>query len=115
MLLEPARFRIDVLADTRAALLRLTGELDGTSASALVADGERLVLQGHRHLILDCAGVSRCDEFGLRALTVLADRLDPEGSVTLARPPADLLDLLDEADLTGRFHLAAARSTSPRT
>jgi anti-anti-sigma factor len=111
VLLEPTHFRIDVLADTRAALLRLTGELDAGSASFLVADAERLVLQGHRHLVLDCGGITFCDSYGLRALKVLSDRLRPDGSVTLARPSTQLLDLLHTADLQDQFEIAAVRAT----
>jgi anti-anti-sigma factor len=110
LLLEPTHLRIDVLADTQAALLRLTGALDASSAACLVADSERLVLNGHRHLILDCAGVSFCDSYGLRALTVLSDRLDPDGSVTLARPSAQLLELLELADLSNRFEFAGTQA-----
>ncbi len=110
MLLEPGRLQIDVLADTHAALLRLTGELEASSASDLVADAERLVLQGHRHLILDCVGITFCDSYGLRALTLLADRLHPDGSVTLARPSGGLLELLGIAGVKGRFEIAGARN-----
>jgi len=110
VLLEPGRLQVDVLADTHTALLRLTGELEATSASDLVADAERLVLQGHRHLILDCVGVSFCDSYGLRALTVLADRLQPDGSVTLAGPSNGLLQLLEIVGVRGRFKIAGARS-----
>jgi anti-sigma B factor antagonist len=109
VLLEPGRLQIDVLADTHAALLRLTGELEATTARDLVADAERLVLQGHRHLILDCVGVTFCDSYGLRALTVLADRLQPDGSVTLARPSGGLLELLAIVGVKDRFEIAGAR------
>ncbi len=111
MLLEPGRLQIDVLADTHAALLRLTGELEATSASDLVADAERLVLQGHQHLILDCAGLTFCDSYGLRALTLLADRVQPDGSVTLAHPSAGLRELLDIVGVSSRFEVAGARAS----
>jgi anti-sigma B factor antagonist len=95
MLLEPTSLRIDLLTDSKAALLRLTGSLDSDSASALVADAERLVLRGHRHLILDCGAVTFCDSFGLRAMLVLRDRVRPDGSVTIGRPSDTLMRLLE--------------------
>ena len=41
MLMEPTDLRIEVLADPRGPLLRLTGALDTTSADSLVADADR--------------------------------------------------------------------------
>jgi anti-anti-sigma factor len=88
------------------AVLRLSGELDAESASLLVAHGERAALSGVRYLVLDCRLLAFCDSCGVRAMLTLADRVQPDGSVTIACPSDLLRRTLEIIGVTDRFALA---------
>ncbi|MCU1352719.1 MAG: anti-sigma-factor antagonist [Acidimicrobiales bacterium] len=109
MTAEPLGLDIDVLADTQVALVRLVGSLDPATSGTLVDEADRLVAQGHRHLIIDCHGVTFCDSYGLRALLILSRRVRPEGTVTLARPSPVLFRLLELVGLLEHFEVAGGR------
>lgn len=104
-MVEPIGLRIDVSCHAGVAELCLWGELDADSASSLVAEGEQLVAQGRRHLVLDCAAVTFCDSFGLGAMTLLLDLVRPGGSVILARPSKLLARLIGITQLANRFQI----------
>jgi len=106
MLAEPTGLQIDVSPNAGGAVLCLSGEIDADSAESLVATVGPLAQQGRRKLVLDCADVTFCDSFGLRAMTVLWDQVQPDGSVTIARPSAMLSRILEITGLAGRFGVA---------
>ncbi len=105
MLSEPPGLHIELLTDARDPVLRLCGELDADTSSLLTMDAESMVLRGVRHLVLDCAGVTFCDSFGLRAMLQLWDRVQPDGSVTIDRPSATLVRILEITGLIERFQV----------
>lgn len=106
MFVEPTGLRIDVVtAGGGAATLCLSGELDADTAGALVADAEALVDEGHRHLALDCSDVTFCDSFGLRAMMLLWDRVQPDGTVAISQPSDTLTRILDITGLAEKFGL----------
>lgn len=105
MLADPPGLRIDLVPESDAALLCLSGELDADSAGGLVEAGERAVSEGHRRLIVDCANVTFCDSFGLRALLLLWEAVGPDGSVTVAHPSATLVRILDLTGVGERFRI----------
>ena len=105
MLSEPPGLHIEVLTDAGQAVLRSCGELDADTASLLTTDAGAMVLRGPRHLVLDCAGVTFCDSFGLRAMLLLWDRVQPDGSVTIDRPSATLVRILEITGLIERFQV----------
>lgn len=111
--MHSARLQIEVPADSDAALLRLSGELDAESAGSLVAEAGQLVREGQRHVVLDCAGVTFCDSFGLRAMTQLWLQVQPDGSLTIARPSDFLLRILEITGLADRFLIADGRADPP--
>jgi anti-anti-sigma factor len=105
VLSEPPGLRIDLLTDARDSVLRLRGELDPDTARLLTTDAEQMVLGGRRHLVLDCAGVTFCDSFGLRAMLQLWNRVQPDGSVTIDRPSATLVRILEITGLIELFQV----------
>ena len=107
---EPPGLRIELLTDAPESVMRLCGELDADTASLLVTDAEQMVRRGQRHLVLDCAGVTFCDSFGLRAMLVLWDRVQPDGSVTIDRPSATLVRILEITGLIDRFQIPVTPS-----
>ena len=108
MLIHPVGLQIDVEANDAVALLRLTGELDADSAGGLMEAGDRIVAAGHRHVTLDCAAVTFCDSFGLRAMTQLWLRVQPDGSVTIVNPSDLLVRILGITGLAERFQIDGA-------
>jgi anti-anti-sigma factor len=104
--------QIRVLAGTHATSLSLCSALDAHTARSLVADAERVILKGHRDLILDCKDLDFCDSYGLRAMNILADRVRPDGSITITRAPRMLVSLLDIAGLSGRFEYTAGAASA---
>ncbi len=110
---DPTRLQIVVRILDDATLLRLSGELDTESATALLDEADRLVEQGQRNLILDCAALSFCDSSGLRAMTQVRDQVQPDGSVTIARPSALLLRILQITGLAACFLIPAGRAEAP--
>jgi len=85
---------VEVEAVPGAALIRLTGELDASTAPRLEQIGAELVAAGHSDLVIDCDGLSFCDSGGLHALLVLHAAADPDGTVTVARPRDGVARLL---------------------
>lgn len=51
-----------------STLLQITGVLDAVGAAKLLSRLDRLIDQGHRHLVLDLAGVEFCNSSGVSAL-----------------------------------------------
>ncbi len=99
MLPNPPSLAIHV----QGPLIRLTGDLDMETANALAAAGERLVTEDHRHITIDCAGVTFCDSYGLRALERVANLVSPDGSATIAQPSPTLNRILDISGIAGSF------------
>lgn len=110
MLSDPTGLHVDTSTDAGVAVLLLSGELDADSADAFVADASHLIEQGYTDLVLGCAAVTFCDSFGLRAMTLLADRLHPDGSLTITQPSEMLTRILDITGLAERLGLAREAS-----
>jgi anti-anti-sigma factor len=51
-----------------STLLTVSGELAGPGAERLLARLDRLLAQGHRHVVLDLTAVTFCDSSGVSAL-----------------------------------------------
>jgi anti-sigma B factor antagonist len=100
---------IDVNAEIRPAVLGLIGELDAETAGTLTAHGQALVAAGHRRLVLDCAGLTFCDSFGLRTMNDLWNSVQPDGSVTIAFASDHLNRLLQITGLFQKFAVDGAR------
>lgn len=103
MLPEPSNPQIEI----RATRLRLTGELDMETADLFLVAAERLVVAGHHDVTVDCAGVTFCDSYGLRALERVADLVGPDGSVAIAGPSPTLTRILDISGIAHLFKIAA--------
>jgi anti-sigma B factor antagonist len=85
--------------DGRLAALRLGGEIDTRTASALRREALHVIARGHPHLILDLTGITFCDSSGFNALIgIMRCATAANGSLTLAAVPDRLSRLLD---LTG--------------
>ena len=97
--------QMSVVIDSRV-VVRLIGELDADTAGSLAASAERLLLDGHQHLVLDCGELGFCDSYGLRALHELANGVRPDGSITLARPSRMLIRMLDITGLCDFFEFS---------
>ena len=95
-----ASLTIDVDGNASPAVLRLSGELDSDTAGSLDTQGRALVADQHRHLILDCSGLTFCDSFGLRTMMNLWQSVQPDGSVTIASPSDHLNRLLQITGLS---------------
>ena len=107
MLADGTLLLVDVVADTDPAVVRLSGELHAETAGSLVAAGRELVADGHRRVIVDCAGLLFCDSQGLNALCELRNLVVPEGSVTLRNPSDRLIQILRVTGLAQLFGVAA--------
>jgi anti-anti-sigma factor len=78
--------------------LRLTGELDGSSADALASAVARLA--DGTHVLVDCSSLTFVDSAGLRALASAQRDVERAGGVlALHAPSARLLRLLELTDL----------------
>ncbi len=87
--------------------------LDAPGASEL----ERLLADrwqnGHRHFVIDLAGVDHISSSGLRVLLALAQRLDGgAGSVRLCTLAAAVRKVFDTAGFTALFDIHADRSAA---
>lgn len=114
MFKDSGTLQITTLGGTQSALLHLSGEMDTGSASLLLASVEPLLRAGHKHLILDCGELTFCDSQGLRAMKAVADRLSPEGELTIARPSETLSRIINYTSLRECFQMVGRhRSTDP--
>jgi len=86
-----------------APQIRLTGELDVATADSMFAPAHRLVAEGHRHFILNCAALDFCDSQGLMAMVRLLRAVQPDGAVMLAEPSDTLVKLLTVTGLADEF------------
>lgn len=101
-------FQIDTEDAEAAATVKLSGELDGATADAVVAEFNRLLQAGNKVIRLDLGQLSFIDSAGLRAIIVI-QQVAAERDVSLAvvPPPAPLLELLEITGLTERLVLAS--------
>lgn len=67
--------KIDVRDEGKVTLLRLSGDLDATSAPRLTEELDRLWGEGRRQFVLDLDGVPFIDSGGLSALVRLFKRV----------------------------------------
>ncbi len=109
---ESGRLGITLLGGTDTAVLRLSGELDGSTADSLIAGADVPLQTGQPHLIIDCGDLTFCDSYGLRAMEVLADRSGPAGSVTIVHPSETLNRLFDCTRLGERFQVVGNHRSS---
>lgn len=101
MLLEIEAF------DSESRGLRLTGELDLSTAQTLIEAAEatlveRALAPGKGDLLLDLSGLSFMDSSGLRALIAVASQLESQGKLVLVSPGTMVLRLFE---LTGMANL----------
>ena len=104
MLLDPSQGSPS--PPSEAGELRLTGEMDIATAETMLEPAYRLLADGHRHIVLDGAGVTFCDSQGLNAMLRLLNAVPPGGSVTVVEASEALFTLLTLTGLLDRFGMA---------
>ena len=87
--------------------------MDMATAYGMLAPAHQFVVDGHRHLTLNCAELTFCDTEGLRALIVLFDAVQPDGSVTLADPSDTLIKLLTLIGVADDFTIRPSADRPP--
>ncbi|SDF40245.1 anti-anti-sigma factor [Lentzea fradiae] len=94
--------RIQVVGTTAAHTeVTLTGPLDKTGSTALLAKLDRLIDEGRHHVVIDASGVTFCDSSGISALLRSRARaVEMTGSLRLVSPSPALRRALDVAGLT---------------
>ena len=107
MLLEEVDLLIDAAAEGDHVRVQLSGDLDTATAGSLTTITEKWRRSGHRHFVLDCAEVTFCNSWGLRAMTALLAAVEPDGSVTIRRPSGTLSRLLGVTGLAAQFGVTA--------
>lgn len=95
--------RTNLHIDIRDARLELRGDLDMDTAATVIEAARHLVDDGQRDVVVDCAGLTFCDSYGLRALKEVADLVGPEGSASISRPSATLTRILSITGLGDAF------------
>jgi len=109
--------RMDPAVVQPRALLHVSGELDLTTAAALLSCVRDLADGGHIQVDLDFSDVRLCDAAGLRALVAGREWLrDLGGTLVVHEPCWSLTRLLDIFDLTNtldRRPRATVQNVSP--
>jgi anti-anti-sigma factor len=101
-------FQINTKDAEEEATLKLSGELDGATADAVVAAFTRVLGAGRKAVRLDLHQVSFIDSAGLRAIIVIQQvAAEQDVSLAVVPPPAPLLELLEITGLTERLVLAS--------
>jgi len=101
-------FQIDSEETESGTTLKLSGELDGANAEAVIAQFDRAVAAGCQQITIDLNSVSFIDSAGLRAIIVAQRRAaELELSLIVIPPPEPLLDLLQITGLTERLALGS--------
>ena len=85
-----------------ATVVRITGNVDGTTADQLTAVFASQLGAGRRHLVVGLEGVDYTSSAGLRALLgTVKEARSAGGDLRLAAPRKDVLKVLELAGLTG--------------
>ena len=89
-----------------STVLTVSGELDASGAERLLSRLDRLLDQGHRHVVLDLAGVTFCDSSGVSALVRSHARASAAaGRLRIADASPQVARVLQIAGLTRMFGL----------
>lgn len=92
-----------------STLLQITGVLDTDGAAKLLSRLDRHLDQGHRHLVLDLAGVKFCDSSGVSALVRGHARASAAaGGLRIAAASPQVLRVLTLSGLARMFGLESA-------
>ncbi len=92
---------------TESATLRVSGEIDLTSAPKLDDEIQSLIEQSVRTLTLDLSSVAFMDSTGLRVLLKASKLLESSGGkVVLLKPSEPVRRLLEVSGLEGHFDLS---------
>lgn len=103
-------FRIETFQGESGTTIKLAGELDGATCTALIERLELLAADPElRHIILDLAELSFIDSAGMRAM-ILAERTaaDRELALTIVPPPKEVTELLRVAGIAEHLRLTPA-------
>jgi anti-sigma B factor antagonist len=113
----PPFHQASIAAGSDCAVLRVTGEVDMSTAPQLREQVIQLASNGVLHIIADLRGVDFLDSAGLAALVGSLKRIRTRGgSLTLAVSPGRTLRLLQITGLTRAFALTRQSWTpSPPT
>ncbi|MCM2425121.1 STAS domain-containing protein [Streptomyces sp. RKAG337] len=117
--MEPLQVSAVGQAQDGVAVLSVAGELDYGTERVLGDAAQRLLDQGCRRLIVDCAGLAFCDSQGLnRFLQLRLDLESRDGLLVLAAISSPLRHVLELTDALQIFVLAdsveaALRSAGP--
>jgi anti-sigma B factor antagonist len=86
------------------SVLALEGELDIVSVASLEPAVDKVINSGRRHLVLDTAGITFSDSYGLWALLQAQRSITAvDGTMELIHVHGALQRVLDLTDLTGAF------------
>jgi anti-anti-sigma factor len=101
---EPTAYlTVTLSSEDAVTTVRLSGELDLASQSAMAETAEQLRTMGRREVVLDVARVRFCDARGLAAIVAFRRRMEDAGAgVTLRGADPQMVRLLR---LTGLEHL----------
>ena len=101
---EPTAYlTVTLSSEDAGTTVRLSGELDLASESAMAETAEQLRTMGRREVVLGIARVRFCDARGLAAIVAFRRRMDDAGAgVTLRGAGPQMVRLLR---LTGLEHL----------
>lgn len=81
-------------------ILVVRGELDHQKAPRFDEESQRILDQGHDHLLLDFRHITYIDSGGLRILLNLLKRVRGEGWLGVIGPSPDVLRTMELAGLT---------------
>jgi anti-sigma B factor antagonist len=93
------------------SVLALDGELDIASVATLQPAVDMVISSGRRHLVLDTAGVTFSDSYGLWALLQAQRSMAAvEATMELTHVHGALKRVLDLTDLTGAFTITPSEA-----
>ena len=92
------------------ALIEVSGRIDSMNANQLGEALNHEIDSGHRHMVLDLAGVDYMSSAGLREIVSALKKVRGSGDLRLAQPSTRVREVLEMAGLDTIFQIYATQS-----
>lgn len=96
---------INISMREQIALIEVSGRIDSMNANQLGEALNREIDAGHRHMVLDLAGVDYMSSAGLREIVSALKKVRGLGDLRLAQPSTRVREVLEMAGLDTIFQI----------